>query len=81
MIPGSQDPKQLGFYFALSQVGMEMVVPVAAGALLDHFLQWAPWGTIVGAVFGLVGGMAHLIVLLNSRNRAKSLERGQDQPR
>ncbi len=81
MLPGSQDPKELGFYFALSQVGMEMVAPVALGALLDHYLHWAPWGTIVGAVLGLVGGMSHLIVLLNSRSREKSSQQSQDPPR
>lgn len=81
MLPGSQDPKELGFYFALSQIGMEMVAPVGLGALLDYYLQWAPWGTIVGALVGLIGGMAHLIALVNSRNRAKATERRQDPPR
>jgi len=70
-----QDPKELGFYFALSQVGMEMVVPVGAGALLDHYLNWAPWGTIVGALLGLVVGMMHLILLLASRDRTPPSKR------
>ena len=78
MQPGGRDPRELGFYFALSQVGMEMVVPVGAGAALDHYLGWAPWGTIVGALLGLGVGMAHLILLLNNHAKSKSSQR-QDQ--
>jgi F0F1-type ATP synthase assembly protein I len=69
MLPGSGDPKELGFYFSLSQVGMEMAVPVALGVMVDSYLAWGPWTTILGAVFGLVAGMTHLIVLLNQRNK------------
>jgi F0F1-type ATP synthase assembly protein I len=78
MLPGSGDPKELGFYFALSQVGMEMVAPLVAGALLDYYLNWGPWGAIAGALFGLAAGMTHLIMLLNQRNRTKASQRQQD---
>ena len=80
MQPESNDPKDLGFYFSLSQVGMEMVAPVAVGAVLDHKLAWAPWGTIVGALLGLGLGMTHLIVLLSGRNRRQPPQRRQDSP-
>jgi F0F1-type ATP synthase assembly protein I len=58
------DPKDMGRYLALAQVGMEMVVPVAFGAYLDSRLGWGPWGVVGGAVLGLVGGFVHLLVML-----------------
>jgi F0F1-type ATP synthase assembly protein I len=66
------DPKQIGFYITLGQVGMEMVAPIVVGALADHYFHWAPWGTIAGAVLGFIGGMGHLLALLNRRNRRGS---------
>jgi hypothetical protein len=69
-IPGGPDPKELGFYFALAQVGLEMAAPVAVGALLDYYLNWMPWATAVGAVLGLVGGLAHLVSLLNKQEKS-----------
>jgi F0F1-type ATP synthase assembly protein I len=58
-------PREFGKYVALAQVGLEMVAPVGVGIALDHYLGWTPWGTIGGAVLGLVGGVAHLIALTN----------------
>jgi F0F1-type ATP synthase assembly protein I len=55
--------RQLGYYVALAQVGLEMVAPIGVGLLLDHYLEWRPWGVIGGAVFGLVAGLAHLVAL------------------
>jgi F0F1-type ATP synthase assembly protein I len=52
-------------YVALSQIGLEMVVPIVVGLVLDHYLGWTPWALIVGAILGLVGGFAHLVHLLN----------------
>jgi F0F1-type ATP synthase assembly protein I len=63
MFPGSTDPKKLARYLALSQVGLEMVVPIALGAVLDHYLNWSPWGVVIGVILGLVGGLAHLVQL------------------
>ena len=59
------DPKELGFYFTLAQVGLEMVAPLGVGLALDHYLSWAPWGAVVGAVLGLVVGLTHLVTLVN----------------
>jgi F0F1-type ATP synthase assembly protein I len=59
--PGNKD---LGFYFALSQVGFEMVAPLAVGVVLDHYFGWAPWGAVVGFGLGFVGGFAHLMVMV-----------------
>jgi F0F1-type ATP synthase assembly protein I len=60
-----QDPKQLGIYFTLAYVGMEMVAPLVAGLILDDQFGWTPWGTVIGAALGLIGGLAHLISILN----------------
>jgi hypothetical protein len=65
MTDDAPTPRDLGRYFALAQVGLEMVAPIVLGLYLDSQLGWAPWGVVGGAVFGLVGGLWHLIVLLN----------------
>lgn len=67
---GPIDPKEMGRYFAIAQVGLEMVVPVGIGLALDYYLAWMPWGTIVGAVLGLACGLIHLIALTNKDNPA-----------
>jgi len=65
-------------YAALAQVGLEMVAPIALGAALDYGLGWMPWLTVCGAVLGLVGGMAHLIAILNRRPDGPA-KRSQDE--
>ena len=65
--PTSQD---LGFYFALAQVGLEMVVPMGVGIFLDSTFGWTPWALVVGFVFGFVGGFLHLLGLLKQHNDA-----------
>jgi F0F1-type ATP synthase assembly protein I len=69
---GSRSPdfKELGFYFALAQVGLEMVVPIGIGAALDYYLHWAPWGVVAGAVLGLMGGLIHLVALINRDDKS-----------
>jgi F0F1-type ATP synthase assembly protein I len=62
MFPGS-DQKQLARYLAMSQVGAEMVGPIVVGLVVDYYFNCSPWGVLVGAVLGLVGGLAHLIQL------------------
>lgn len=69
MFNGGPDRKELGFYVALSQVGLEMVVPVGIGLALDHYLAWTPWGVVVGAVLGLVVGLTHLVTLVNQKDQ------------
>ena len=73
----SDSRREMGLYFALSQVGLEMVVPVGIGVALDRYLHWHPWGTVVGAVLGLVGGLIHLVAILNrhEKNRTEPPER------
>ncbi len=69
---GSPDLKNLGYYITLAQVGMEMVIPIGIGAALDHYLKWGPWGVVGGAIFGLVGGLAHLVALVNREDPSNS---------
>ena len=64
--------KDLGFYFALGQVGLEMVVPIAVGVYLDDWLGWSPWAVVAGAVLGLFGGLFHLLYMLRKHEEADS---------
>lgn len=76
---GSPNPRDYGFYLALSQIGLEMVAPLGVGIALDHYLDWAPWATIVGALLGLIGGMMHLVILVNQHNKSDSSRPRRDQ--
>jgi F0F1-type ATP synthase assembly protein I len=61
----SQTPdRDVGFYFALAQTGLEMVAPIAIGVVLDSYFGWTPWATAAGAVLGLVGGLSHMLVMI-----------------
>jgi F0F1-type ATP synthase assembly protein I len=64
-MPSSEnpDPRQLGRYYAIAQVGLEMVVPIAVAWWLDQQLDTAPWLLVLGVIGGLVLGIGHLIVL------------------
>ena len=66
------DSRELGLYLTISQVGLEMVGPVALGWLLDTWLGWHPWIIITGAVMGLVVGITHLVVILERSNKTNS---------
>ena len=51
-------------YRGLALVGTavaEMVAPILLGIWIDQRFGWSPGGLIVGALVGIVGGMAHLI--------------------
>jgi F0F1-type ATP synthase assembly protein I len=71
-------PKELGFYLALAQIGLEMVAPIGLGVILDYYLRWGPWGVIAGAVFGLIGGFAHMVLMLNRQQEKDSAGRRRD---
>ncbi len=55
--------RQLGRYYAMAQVGVEMVVPIVVAWWLDQQLDTSPWILVIGVVAGLVLGIGHLIVL------------------
>jgi F0F1-type ATP synthase assembly protein I len=63
------NPRELGRYFAIAQIGLEMVVPIGIGIALDHYLDWAPWGVVSGAILGLVVGLVHLVDLTKERDQ------------
>lgn len=67
--PGS---REMGYVLALSQVGLEMVAPIAIGVGLDVWLGSMPWITIGGVGLGLVGGLVHLLAILNRMDRSDS---------
>lgn len=62
------NPKELGYYFALGAVGLEMVTPIGLGLALDFYFGWLPWATAVCAVLGFVGGMTHLILMVSQHD-------------
>lgn len=63
------DVRQLGFYYALGQVGLEMALPAGLGLWIDSTWNTGPWAVIIGAILGLVLGMLHLVVLLNQQQQ------------
>lgn len=63
MASQSPNPRQLGKYLELAQVGFEMVVPIALGVWLDGLLGWIPWLTVVGVILGLTLGLYHIVAL------------------
>jgi len=70
-------PRQLGFYYALGSVGLEMVAPIALGAWIDSNYGTMPWCIVAGAVLGLVGGLAHLLLLLKRYQNGDSTQQGR----
>jgi F0F1-type ATP synthase assembly protein I len=60
---------------AIAQVGLEMAACIGVGFLLDKYLEWTPWGTVGGAVFGLIAGIAHLATLANRQDDGDSPKR------
>jgi F0F1-type ATP synthase assembly protein I len=67
--------REVGYYFALAQVGTEMVVPLVIGAIIDHYAGWTPWATVIGLVLGSVGGMVHLILMVKRHDAEKRRQR------
>jgi F0F1-type ATP synthase assembly protein I len=62
-------PREMGYYVALAQTGLEMVLPAAGGYFLDVWLGTTPWITIVAAVFGFAAGLTHMVLLLRQKER------------
>lgn len=60
------DPKLMGEYARYSQLGLEMVAPIALGYLLDAYVfDSVPWFTAGGAVMGLTWAVWRLSRLLD----------------
>jgi F0F1-type ATP synthase assembly protein I len=64
----------------MAQVGIEMVAPIGLGVALDYWLGWTPWATVAGAVFGFVGGLVHLVSMMNKENRNGPTKPGSGAP-
>lgn len=62
------DSTELGYYFTLAQVGVEMVAPLIVGLVIDYYLDSSPWFTISGVVFGFVGGILHIVHVTNQHD-------------
>jgi ATP synthase protein I len=71
----SSPDRDMGFYFALAQTGVEMVAPIAVGAFLDSRYGWSPWATAAGAVLGMAGGLWHMLSMIRRHE-----ERQRTQP-
>jgi ATP synthase protein I len=65
MTEPNRDSREFGRILALSQCGIEMVVPLAVGAWIDYVMGWSPWAAVTGAVLGFAGGLTHLIWMAN----------------
>lgn len=64
-----------GLYYALATCGMEMVVPMIGGILLDNWLDTSPIFTAITIVLGFVGGITHMVLISNQINDAERTER------
>jgi F0F1-type ATP synthase assembly protein I len=67
-MPKEPDPRETGRAFAIAQIGLEMVAPIGIGLALDYYLGTLPWVTVVCAVVGFVGGMIHLVLLVQDQD-------------
>lgn len=65
-------PREMGYYAALAQIGMEMVLPAVGGVYLDQWLETTPWITCVLAVVGFTGALMHLMAILQRKKRDES---------
>jgi F0F1-type ATP synthase assembly protein I len=72
--------RQTNLYMAISQVGMEMVAPIVVGVILDRALGTSPWIMVGGTLFGFVGGMMHLIALVNRLDRTDPPPKKRNDP-
>jgi F0F1-type ATP synthase assembly protein I len=48
-----------------------MVAPIALGWVVDTYAGISPWGVVAGALFGFVGGIAHLVLITNPKSPKK----------
>ncbi len=53
--------KAWGWGYQTIAISLEMVVPALLGLGVDRWLGTLPAGVILGAIFGMVAGMVHLV--------------------
>jgi ATP synthase protein I len=64
--------RELGYYAALAQIGMEMVLPAVFGYFLDDWLGTMPWIMVGLAVLGFAASLIHLFAILRQKERDES---------
>jgi len=67
-----------GRYYVLAQCGMEMVVPTIAGIFVDQWLGTSPVFVLIFTVFGLVGGITHMVMLSKQIEEADKIKKSND---
>lgn len=67
--------KNLGRSMALAQCGVEMVLPMLLGVLLDNWFGIMPWLTIIFLILGFIGGLTHIVILSNQIAKTDEEER------
>ena len=68
-------PRELGYYAALAQIGMEMVLPAVVGFYIDDWLGTSPWIMIAAAVAGFAGSLVHLFAILKQKERDETADK------
>jgi F0F1-type ATP synthase assembly protein I len=75
------DAREMRYYLSLAQTGLEMVVPLIVGLVIDYYAGTTPWFAIAGLVLGFVGGITHLVVMGNKHDAAAGRDqRGSNPP-
>lgn len=69
--------REMGKLMAIGQIGLEMAAPIGLGWWLDVQFGTLPWLIIAGAVVGLVGGVAHLVVMMNKAEAEERQRQGK----
>jgi F0F1-type ATP synthase assembly protein I len=60
----------------ITTVSLEMVLPAGLGYWLDQKWGTSPWMILVGAVFGMVAGMWHLLHMVGATKSDKGSKGG-----
>lgn len=76
MADEKREREELSYYYTLAQTGVEIVVPIVAGVILDRQFNTTPWCTVAGAVIGPTAAIAHAIRTMN-KFEARRRERQQ----
>jgi F0F1-type ATP synthase assembly protein I len=73
-----EEPKSGESWKALSGIGFELAAAVAgftmAGYFWDRHFGTGPWGLLIGALLGLIGGMYNLVRRTLAATRPSSPE-------
>ncbi|HTG34275.1 MAG TPA: AtpZ/AtpI family protein [Thermoanaerobaculia bacterium] len=76
-----EEPKSASDLSRLSGIGFEFAAAVGGfifvGYLWDRYFGTGPWGALIGAILGLVGGMYNLIrqTMLATRGPAGGIKK------